>query len=127
MNPRFSMNMDHIVILVTDLEKSLRFYNKLLPMIGFKANDKTVFGNAQGIYFDFRVASEPEHGYHRHGQGLNHIGFTAGSLDEVKQIQQAMEEAGYIMAEIQEFDDGDALFIKDPDGMRIEVSCYKTT
>lgn len=120
----FPMAMDHLVILASDLTQSLAFYSALLPMIGFKKNNEHVFSNAQGIYLDFRAATEPQHGYHRYGPGLNHLGFTAHTRQEIEQIRQEMERQGFAMPEIQDFDEDCALFIKDPDGLRFELTHY---
>ncbi|GAB4188056.1 MAG: VOC family protein [Wenzhouxiangellaceae bacterium] len=118
------MNLDHIVILVTDLDRSMPFYEAFLPLIGFSKSRDHIFGNDQGIYFDFRLAQEPEHGYHRYGPGLNHLGFTATSVDELEAIQRTMRERGFEMPEIQTIDGAKALFVKDPDGMRVELTVY---
>jgi hypothetical protein len=43
----------------------------------------------------------------------------------MKLDQLAMAEAGFEVPEIQEFPDGSALFLKDADGMRIEILSNK--
>jgi catechol 2,3-dioxygenase-like lactoylglutathione lyase family enzyme len=55
---------------------------------------------------------------------LNHFGFAAPDAGFVEALKARMDEAGY-EARLQRFDDGVvALFIPDPDGLRIEVSWY---
>jgi lactoylglutathione lyase len=115
------VKLDHIVLLVSDLPKSLRFYEKLLPMLGFRKTADHVFGNADEIYLDIRQADNLDHPYQRYAPGLNHIGFTAQDRDAITQVQDAMKDAGYEVPDVQSFGDGVALFIKDPDGMRIEL------
>lgn len=118
------MNLDHIVILLADIDNTIKFYHQLLPLIGFEQKKNTLFSNSQDIYLDFRAAQEPQHSYRRYAPGLNHMGFTAPSRDSLTKIQRDMRKAGFEVGEIQEFDDGAALFLKDAEGMRVEVSCY---
>jgi lactoylglutathione lyase len=115
------MKLDHIVLLVTDLPKSVRFYETLLPMLGFRKTADHVFGNAEEIYLDIRQAENLDHSYQRYAPGLNHIGFTAANRGEFAHVQDEMKKAGYEVPEVQSFDEGVALFLKDPDGMRIEI------
>ena len=115
------MKLDHIVLLVSDLPKSVGFYETLLPILGFRKTADHVFGNAEEIYFDIRQAENPDHSYQRYAPGLNHIGFTAPNRNAISQIQDVMKDAGYEVPDVQSFDEGVALFLKDPDGMRIEL------
>jgi catechol 2,3-dioxygenase-like lactoylglutathione lyase family enzyme len=118
------MKLDHIVILLSNLEANLAFYEALLPLIGFSKDRDHVFANEDGVHLDFRQAGKPGHRYERFAPGLNHLGFTAPDRDAVETIRQTMANAGFEVPEIQEFPNGSALFLKDADGMRIEVSSY---
>ncbi len=118
------MKLDHIVLLVSEIEICIQFYDLLLPLIGFEKKRDHVFGNLEGIFLDIKQAGEPAHRYHRHAPGLNHIGFTAKSRTEIERVSRTMADAGFEVPEIQEFEDGSALFLRDMDGMRVEVSCY---
>ena len=115
------MKLDHIVLFVSDLPKSVIFYEKLLPMLGFRKTADYVFGNAEEVYLDLRQAENPDHAYQRYAPGLNHIGFTAPDRDAISNVQDVMKDAGYEVPEVQTFGDGIALFLKDPDGIRIEL------
>jgi lactoylglutathione lyase len=115
------MKLDHLVILLSDLEANLPFYETLLPLLGFEKTRDHVWGNEEGSYLDFRQAREPEHGYHRHAPGLNHLGFAAPDRAAIERIAAAMSAAGFEVPAIQEFPDGSAIFFKDADGMRVEV------
>lgn len=119
------MKLDHLVILLSDLESSLPFYETLLPLLGFSKSREHVWGNEEGTYLDFRQAQQPEHGYQRFAPGLNHMGFAAPDRETIERIGQAMADAGFEVPAIQEFPDGSALFLKDADGMRIEVGMYR--
>jgi lactoylglutathione lyase len=115
------VKLDHIVLLVSDLPRSVGFYEILLPMLGFRKTADHVFGNAEEVYFDIRQAENLGHSYQRYAPGLNHIGFTAPNRDAIAQVQDVMKDAGYEVPDVQSFGEGVALFLKDPDGMRIEL------
>ena len=118
------MKLDHIVILVGSLEASLPYYETLLALLGFEKTRDHVWGNADGIYFDFKEATEPGEGYRRYGIGLNHLGFTAPTKEAVEEIATRMGEAGFEVPALQRLGDSYALFMKDPDGMRFEITYY---
>jgi lactoylglutathione lyase len=115
------VKLDHIVLLVSDLPKSVSFYENLLPMLGFRKTADHVFGNAEEVYLDIRQAENLNHSYQRYAPGLNHIGFTAPHRNAIAQVQEVMRDAGYEVPDVQSFGEGVALFLKDPDGMRIEL------
>ena len=52
-----SMKLDHIVILLSDLEAALPFYETLLPLIGFTKTRDHVFGNEDGVFLDLKQAA----------------------------------------------------------------------
>lgn len=116
------MKLDHIVVLLGDLSKGLPFYEALLPLVGFSKVRDYVFVNAEKLYLDIRQAPDLSHEYRRHAPGLNHLGFAAQNLGAIVDVQRKMRMAGFDVAEIQSFGEGRALFLKDLDGMRIEVA-----
>ena len=118
------MKLDHIVLLVGSLERSLPYYEALLPLIGFAKSRDHVWGNGDGIYLDLKEATEPGEGYRRYGVGLNHIGFTAPDKAAVGAVGEAMASAGFEVPSMQRLGGCWALFMKDPDGIRFEISAY---
>jgi catechol 2,3-dioxygenase-like lactoylglutathione lyase family enzyme len=118
------MKLDHIVILLSDVQANIPFYEALLPLLGLRKTRDHVFVNEDGTHLDFRPAEEPEHGYRRYAPGLNHLSFSAPDRATLERIRQAMAGAGFDVPEIQTFPDGDAIFFKDADGMRVEVGVY---
>jgi len=115
------MKLDHIVLFLSDLERCVPFYDCLLPLLGFRKLRDHVYVNADSIHFDLRPASEPERGYHRYAPGLNHLAFSAESREQIIQVREAMAAAGFEVPDVQHFSDGIALFLRDFDGMRIEL------
>ncbi|TQV72338.1 glyoxalase [Aliikangiella marina] len=118
------MKLDHLVILLTDLKANIDFYDALLPLIGFEKTRDNVFVNREGIYLDFRQADEPNHEYRRYAPGLNHLGFTCENKAALIQVKEKLTEAGFHSPEIQVFPDGEAIFFKDKEGMRVELAYY---
>ena len=118
------MKLDHIVLMLGDLQASLPYYETLLPLLGFAKARDHVWGNEEGVYLDFKQATEIGEGYRRGGVGLNHLGFTAPSLEAVEDIARRLAEAGFEVPAIQALGEVRALFMKDRDGIRFEISFY---
>ncbi|MCO7223244.1 VOC family protein [Pleionea sp. CnH1-48] len=118
------LKIDHVTILVKSLEASMPYYEKLLDLIGFTKRRDYVWTDNEGFFFQFNQAKEGTHEYERYGAGMNHIGFAAPSEDFVKEVQTQMKQAGFAVPEIQSFDGVRALFMKDPDGIRFEITYY---
>jgi catechol-2,3-dioxygenase len=118
------MKLDHIVLLVGSLERSLPYYEILLPLIGFAKSRDHVWSSEDGVFIDFKEATEPGEGYRRYGIGLNHLGFTAPDKAAIEAVAEAMAAAGFEVPAMQRLGNSWALFMKDPDGMRFELTFY---
>ena len=114
------MKFDHVVISAGDLEASVPWYDAVLTAIGFAKTREHVWVNAEGEAVDVRAATV-DHGYLRGGAGVNHIGFAAPSREAVEDVAERLRRAGLDVPPIQSFDEARALFMKDPDGLRIEI------
>lgn len=115
--------LDHLTVLWTDEVKSQKFYGHLLPEIGFNQKRPGIWSNEAGLFFQFLPAKVGTAPYERYGAGLNHMGFRAPNREFVEKLHVHMEAAGY-EARLQKLGHTLALFIPDPDGLRIEVSHY---
>ena len=121
-----SFALDHIVIYASNREKSGRFYARLLGMLGFEEGRGGVFVR-DGLFFDIRAkgngagdAAPRQCG----DPGVDRIGFKASSSEAVDAIKDEMDAAGF-NGELFEFHLGDrALFLPDPDGVRIRITWY---
>ncbi|QNE06605.1 VOC family protein [Croceicoccus marinus] len=117
------MQPDHLTIMVSSLDASMAFYDALLPLLGFAKRKEHIWSN--GIFFlQFMQARAGTRPYERYGAGMNHIGFTAPDEAAVEAVRQAMQDAGFDVPDIQRMKGAAALFMKDPDGMRFEISHY---
>ena len=118
------MKFDHIVLAASDLEASLPWYAVVLCAIGFRKTRDHVWLNEAEQAIELRQAVDAGQGYRRHGVGMNHLAFTAASIEEIEVVADAVRTAGFEVAEIQSFGADRALFLKDRDGMRIEIAAY---
>lgn len=114
--------LDHIVILASDHEASLRFYETVLGELGFVRERGHLFGR-EGLFFDVRPATAERVVRSRGEPGADHFGFVAASRGEVDELAAIARTLGQGVVKIVEFDDGDySVFLRDPDGVRIEVT-----
>jgi catechol 2,3-dioxygenase-like lactoylglutathione lyase family enzyme len=119
-----ALPLDHLTILSRDAEAAAHFYARLLPELGFEPVKPDIWRNTYGLHLQFKTAKSDTPGYERYGPGLNHMGFTAPDEAFVVRLTETMRAAGY-EARLQRFADGTvAVFLPDPDGLRVEVSCY---
>jgi catechol 2,3-dioxygenase-like lactoylglutathione lyase family enzyme len=118
------LRIDHITLAVSSLERSGPYYDALLPLLGFRKQSEVIWTDDKGFFFQFFEARPETRPYERYGAGMNHLGFGAPDVAFVERVRDAMAEAGFEVPEIQRFGDVRALFMKDPDGIRFEVSYY---
>jgi catechol 2,3-dioxygenase-like lactoylglutathione lyase family enzyme len=118
------MKPDHVTILVSSLAVSMPYYDRLLPLLGFRRLRDHVWTEGERFYLQFQEAHEGTRPYERYGAGINHLGFSAPSAEAVLAIRAEMQCAGFAVPEIQNLGGIVALFMKDPDGIRFEISYY---
>ena len=128
--------VDHLDLVVTDLERSLEFYNELLRPLGFTRNseiagergERVVYlGGTGGASVSLRQAQSDAHAtpYDRYAVGIHHLAFGAESRERVDERAAWLRERG---AEIEsgpaEYDYAPgyyAVFFYDPDGIKLEI------
>ncbi len=115
---------DHMVLLVSDPGVSLPYYEALLPLLGFREHAPRLWKSPLDFIIQIAEARRDARPYERYGAGMNHLGFSVDSPAMVESIRTAMIEAGFPAPEIQTLDGATALFMKDPDGVRFEVSYF---
>lgn len=118
------MKIDHITLMVSSFELGMPYYDRLLPLLGFSKQRDHVWSNEEGFSFQFLQAKPGPPRYERYGPGMNHLGFGASSVEQVQSIRSSMIAAGFEAPEIQNLDGAMALFMKDPDGVRFEITWY---
>jgi glyoxylase I family protein len=128
--------VDHLDLVVSDLERSLEFYNGLLEPLGFTRNseiegergERVVYiGGTGGASVSLRERQSEAHAvpYDRYAVGIHHLAFVAASREAVDERAAWLRERG---AEIEsepaeyEYTPGYyAVFFYDPDGIKLEI------
>jgi len=116
------MRIDHLTLLVGSLETSMPYYAALLPLLGFHKQRDHIWTDGEGCFLQFLQARAGTSPYERYGAGMNHVGFAARSEQEVGAVREAMHAAGFDVPDLQYLGGAVALFMKDPDGIRFEVT-----
>ncbi len=121
------VGIDHIVLRVSNYEKSKAFYSKLLGFLGFKILDE--FENAIGwtngktrLWIGPADAKERKRKYRIGGIGLHHYAFELRSRKDVDALQAFLrkEKMRIIDPAGEYYDDYYAVFFLDLDGMKFE-------
>lgn len=123
---------DHIDLRVKDRGAAQKFYEKILPALGFtleKSNEEwgTFYAETDGVPTEFFSFEEDKN--HRPNQ--TRIAFWADTRDEIDQIADVVRKAGGQKLEgpqiWPEYTAGYyALFFEDPDGNKLEVCCRQS-
>jgi glyoxylase I family protein len=129
--------IDHLDLVVSDMEASLAFYRELLKPLGYDRESEIIGERGERVVYLGRVGSSGSvsvrqaqsdtHSvpYDRYAVGIHHIAFTAPSRDVV---DERFEWLGSCGAEVEssprEYDYGPgyyAVFFYDPDGIKLEI------
>jgi glyoxylase I family protein len=129
--------LDHVDLVVSSLDRSLDFYRSLLGPLGWtretpiegERGERVVYlgldGSRQAI--GLREARSPG-AFDRYAAGLHHLCVTAGSREQVdERAAWARGRGAEIESEPREYDYSPgyyALFLHDPDGIKLEIVCH---
>ena len=128
--------VDHLDLVVTDLERSLDFYNGLLEPLGFVRNseiagergERVVYiGGSGGASVSLREAQSEAHAtpYDRYAVGIHHLAFVASGREQVDERAAWLRDRGHeIESGPEEYDHTPgyyAVFFYDPDGIKLEI------
>lgn len=123
---------DHIDLRVKDRARAQKFYERILPAIGFTREDSdeelgTFYAETNGVPTEFFCFTE----HKNHQPNESRIAFWADSNEEVDQIAKTVRDAGGRNLEgpqiWPEYTPGYyALFFEDPDGNKLEVCCRQS-
>jgi glyoxylase I family protein len=125
----------HVDLTVSDVPRSIEFYTGLLGPLGFREYGRypSYRGTEEVVYFSFghqqlglRPADGGEH--HYYNVGIEHIAFF---VDTAEEVDEAYERAVAMGANIhyppeldRDIADYYALFVFDPDAIRVEIACW---
>ena len=118
--------LGHVVLKVTDLEKSEAFYSGLLGMpvcARFDEQGMKMTFFSLGDHHDLAIAevSGEEGAGGESATGLHHVAFCIGnSLDELVEAKAHLEDAGIVTNPI-DHEVTKSLYFDDPDGNNVEL------
>jgi len=127
--------LDHIYVAVADLNRSERFYDVVMKILGFRKGTKSIAGERHLHYFNpvtqytIRPAKPgaPEHD--PYAVGLHHVCFRVASGAEVDEAARLLREAGVETSAPSLYPeyapDYYAIFFTDPDGIRLEIVAHR--
>jgi glyoxylase I family protein len=124
----------HVDLTVSDVARSIDFYTELLGPLGLVEYGRypSYRGTEEVVYFSFgdqQLGLRPADGgaHHYYDVGIEHIAFfvdTRAEVDDAYQRCLAMgANVNYPPELDRDVEDYYALFVFDPDGIRVEVAC----
>ena len=128
------IGIDHIYFAVTDMDRSEKFYDAAMAIMGFKKNTFMNDGDRHVQYFNrhFGLVLRPAHSPPKHdalAPGLHHFCFRVEDSAAVDAISEAFARHGIECSKPQLYPeyapDYYAIFFTDPDGIRLEVTNYR--
>lgn len=125
------VGIDHLVIRVSDYEKSKSFYHKLFTFLGFEISDEYEdaigWTNGETRFWIGPADAEGRKHPHRAGNiGFHHYAFQLRSRRDVDELQAFLKELGATIVDPADeyYDDYYAVFFLDPDGLKLEGMKY---
>jgi glyoxylase I family protein len=127
----------HVDLAVTDVARSLGFYLSLLGPLGwaeevryptYRGTEEVIYlqDPATGAMLGLRPADGGRH--HYYDVGIEHLAFEVDTRDEVDAAHERClasgEQVHFPPEEDRDVDGYYAVFVFDPDGMRVEVFCW---
>lgn len=120
--PSFS-RLNHLSLTVTDLDRSQRFYGDVLGfMLLLDFGEGRVLVDRETSFLLALVThpGQPGGDFTEVATGLDHVGFSADSRDELEEWVAVFEAAGISYTPIREMPFGWHLNFRDPDGIALE-------
>ena len=123
------LSIEHLDLTVTDLQRSLPFYAKVLEYLGFRrvAHESYIAWSNGHMGIGFRAAPPEEKGvaFNRYRVGLHHLALRAKSREDVDEFYRFLvREEITILDPPAEYPQYGlhyyAVFFADPDGMKLE-------
>ncbi|MGI8910129.1 MAG: VOC family protein [Rubrobacteraceae bacterium] len=129
------IGIDHVYVAVRDMETSERFYDRVMPILGFRRDDGNIGGDPHVFYYGrhlvyaLRPASEDTPDHDPYAPGLHHLCFRVVDEEAVDRAAGDLAEAGVEVTEPRYYPeygpDYYATFFEDPDGIRLEIMNFR--
>ena len=123
------VGLDHIYLAVSDFDRSEKYYDTVLGLLDFRKIDAPIGGEPHRHYFNkvMQISIRPAHGgrHDPYAPGLHHLCLQVKDNASVDKIAGLFRSAGIAATEPKLYpqyaDDYYAIFLNDPDGIRLEV------
>src|SRR5215207_7926166 len=123
--------IDHLVIRVSDFDKSKEFYGRLFAFLGFEISDEydDAIGWTNGktrFWIGPADAEGRKRKYRIDDVGFHHYAFQLRSRKDVDALESFLREQGVKIVDraAEYYDDYYAVFFLDPDGLKLEGMKY---
>ncbi len=124
-------NVDHLVISVSNFERSKSFYSALFRFLGMKVMEEHEgamgWKNGSSRFWIFQADAKGRKRKHRMGDvGFHHYAFSLRSRKDVDELQVFLKDMGAKIVDPagQYYDKYYAVYFLDPDGMKLEGMHY---
>lgn len=126
----------HVILSVSDWDKSKAFYDTLMEALGFTGhlyNEEKGFGlkdyRSEGHNLMIQYEEGQKHAAFNRFPGLNHVAFWVENIENVDKVYDVIKRAGTVITrEPKKYPEyGDeyyAFFFRDPDGIPLEVATW---
>jgi catechol 2,3-dioxygenase-like lactoylglutathione lyase family enzyme len=129
------IGIDHLVIRVSDYERSRDFYNKVLGFLGFKLKyeqgDHAGWSNGKMLFWIGEADAEGKKHPHRIGNiGFHHYAFELSKRQDVDDLYAFLRKHDVTVvdppADYPEYGEGYyAVYFLDPDGLKLEGMVFE--
>jgi catechol 2,3-dioxygenase-like lactoylglutathione lyase family enzyme len=130
------LGLDHLYLTVSELSRSEAFYDRVLvDALGFRKGRFTLGGEPHLQYFNrhlglvLRPARSPGTKHDPYAPGLHHLCLRVESVADVFSVAERLRGLGLAASEARLYpeyaEDYVATFLRDPDGLRLEVTNYR--
>lgn len=128
------IGIDHIYLTVPDLERSEKFYDVVMEILGFRKSRFQLDAEKHIQYYNrhFGVVLRPARVTDQHNPyapGLHHLCLRVEDEQDVQEIAGTLRERGISVSEPKRYTeyapDYFSVFLSDPDGIRLEITNYR--
>jgi glyoxylase I family protein len=128
------IGIDHIYIAVSDLTRSEVFYDRVFLNLSFRKNRFSIGDDPHIQYFNRHFgyvlrSARTQHAHNAYDSGLHHLCFRVNTAQDVLAAAKQLTTAGVNVdgptAYPEYAPDYVAIFFKDLDGLRLEITNYR--
>lgn len=128
------IGIDHIYITVSDLDRSEKFYDVVMGILGFRKSPFQIGTEKHIQYYNrhFGMVLRPARDmrpHHPYAPGLHHLCLRVDGEKDVQEAASKLKERNISVGEARRYpeyaSDYFAVFFSDPDGIRLEITNYR--